>query len=463
MMEHIRSLLSARILPPPLLPKLIILELVLVLLMWLAVSLSYCIPTELLEDHVEESMEILSEEGRYPNSYTGEPFDNPTVFTMLEMASQPSMGNPFTTALLNPRLSVTGDWSERITSVSNAPNGTYNDAYYRYWHGYLVILKPLLIVCNVKEIRLIFQTAFFLMLCIACISLTRAKLAPIAIALCMSLALIGAADAASTLPVFFSFFIALVGVAWIGRQGTGHSTEQSPSRSMTTAPDHIFIGFMLLGAFTAYFDFLDNPLLTFGLPAVTLICSTCSHQHKREAWHCIRTLLCCCASWGFGYGCTWLAKWVIAHCLTDFDVIGQAVTSILYRSGLDNGESSFVYGSPLDAVCASFQTLGFIRYIVIACVLFIIACLVVIPACSLSQRANTAAISFAKKAAILLFVALLPYAWFLLLSNHTLIHLYFAYRTQAVALFALFSGVHLCLMGIRSFRQAASTTALLTP
>lgn len=408
-------------------------------------------------------MDIISEEGRNPGSYTSEPFDNQTVFTMLEMASQPSMGNPFTTALLKPRLSVAGDWSERVVSVSNAPNGTYNDVYYRYWHGYLVVLKPLLIVFNVKEIRLIFQTAFFLILGIACISLTRAKLASIAITLCMSLALIGAADASSTLPVFFSFFIALVGVAWIGMRGTNHNAGQHSSRLATIASDRLLVGFMLLGAFTVYFDFLDNPLLTFGLPAVTLVCSMRSHQRKREAWHCARVLLCCFAIWGFGYGCTWLAKWIIAHSLTDFDVIGQAVTSILFRSGLDNGESSFAYGSPLDAVCASFQTLGFIRCIAITCVLFIIACLVAIPICSLRQRAHTAAISFAKKAAILLFIALLPYMWFLLLSNHTLIHLYFAYRTQAITLFAIFSGVHLCLMGIRNLRQAASTTTIPTP
>lgn len=89
-----------------------------------------------------------------------------------------------------------------------------NSSYARYWHGCLVLLKPLLTFFNAKQIRLIFQTTVLVLLGVVSMVLARRfrNLGfVVAIMLLIAYGAFCGMDAAATLPMFFSLALALCG------------------------------------------------------------------------------------------------------------------------------------------------------------------------------------------------------------------------------------------------------------
>ena len=90
---------------------------------------------------------------------SGAHYDNYTTYHMLNIAVQ-SVDNPFLDAV-SSRLYQGSDPDD---GLMHAIAGESNAAYQRYWHGYVTFLRPLLVFFDIKQIRLICQTTFFVLL-----------------------------------------------------------------------------------------------------------------------------------------------------------------------------------------------------------------------------------------------------------------------------------------------------------
>ena len=119
----------------------------------------YLLPTGVMCEHVSESVLMEVWEGDY---YRWVPKDGTSIsdgYTdalMINTAIHEVEGSAVYDSLMNP-----ATWYEGLISgcesvqkyVAGDTEGSYNKNYARYWHGYLILLKPLLLIFNYYRIR----------------------------------------------------------------------------------------------------------------------------------------------------------------------------------------------------------------------------------------------------------------------------------------------------------------------
>ena len=133
---------------------------------------AYSIPVTKIRINANESLPILIEENEiftWTTELTGSGIDNFTTAIMLNNASFLGRDSIIYDAIMNPRIQHPVS-NKLIDLYYNLNQQTLDDSpiidYPRYWHGYLIILKPLLLVLNLKEIRIlnyILQTILLIM------------------------------------------------------------------------------------------------------------------------------------------------------------------------------------------------------------------------------------------------------------------------------------------------------------
>lgn len=358
------------------------------LLGWLLLAIAYGIPDSFVQAHIDESRVLIDEEGTYPSSYsTAIQYDNYTVRIMLNIVDWED-GNPFATAL----------------SSAN---------YARYWHGYAIVLRLLFCFVSIEGMRRLFQFAFLTLLVLVSILLARRwgrRGVICAIALTTSYFAFEAQDAVASLPFFPSLFLSLVGALVVVQM-------------KTVSERKISLLFVALGAWTAYFDFLDTPVLTFVVPASLFLVKSWFAGRKSSA----AAFLLNCAGWLFGYGGMWASKWVLASVFLGVDVIGDALNQAAIRTGqtsVEGSSQSLISGLIGNVNAAGSAGIVIMIVLAVAIVLLIL------------RWRREGLDSTSLTALALLMCAMVPYIWYVVLSNHSSIHWWFTYRNQIGSLLA---------------------------
>lgn len=427
----------------------------LVLGFWMALSLVYSIPSTAMTKHLNESEKLLDQESISPIQYAAQrenaKYDNYTVYHMLNLAAH-SGGNPFVESLASKNYFLSEDFP---AALQKAIEGESNHTYPRYWHGYLVFLKPLLVFFNIREIRLLCQVFFFalLALVVGCLSRRSGSGLGAGVVLTVSFCLFGAAQAAETLPIFSSFALSLMGCLWILFLSKRKIYER---KSNLFSEDFILLcSFGVFGALTVYFDFLDNPILTLCVPLALYLYL---EKHAMTMRRMLKIGFCSLIGWGAGYGLLWLGKWLLAEVVTGVSVLNIALEQVKFRSGasdLGMPES----GGPLKAVMSNFASLGFVRYIL----LFVCFCALVCVAglairTRIGREDEHSGHALIATCIGLILISTVPYLWYMAVSNHSIVHASFiTYRTQIGAFFPWLMIVFLTLRSyIKSLRRKSS-------
>ena len=121
--------------------------------------LAYCLPSKTISQNVDRGTAVFDSSNEYPywaEGYLDTMQDYFTDAIMLQNAVY-SSGNVFQDTLTSPRYLFGGDGGvyDLISTVHGKnPNGTIS-YYARYWHGYLIVLKPLLTFFDLSDIRVI--------------------------------------------------------------------------------------------------------------------------------------------------------------------------------------------------------------------------------------------------------------------------------------------------------------------
>lgn len=119
----------------------------------------FAIPTDRMEEHVLASAAVFEEEGAYPEFNilgTHSTLDNWTDAIMLLQASYCNDTGLLDRAISVYRPTIEGENPAQVL-VSYYTQGAQTQiiSYPRYWHGYLVFLKPLLCVFSYDQIRIL--------------------------------------------------------------------------------------------------------------------------------------------------------------------------------------------------------------------------------------------------------------------------------------------------------------------
>lgn len=293
--------------------------------------------------------------------------------------------------------------------------------YARYWHGYLVFLRPMLCFFNYLQIRYI-NMFLFMILISAVFSKVKDRLGwgiavSFIIALCMTNILIIPWSLQFS-PVYYIMLIFMIVIL------SFYQGQDDKSEFWTLA-------FLFVGMLTNFLDFLSAPLLTVGVPLciITLLELKVNREQGNKKILLKDTVF--MVSWGLGYALCWISKWVIASLVLQKNILLDAAKQAELRSV--GGEETVI-----DAITKNLGSLEmpYFQNIVekwygLSLVILIVA--ILIGAVILFHKKNL------KSTLPFVLLAVMPYIWMCVFKQHSSMHWIFVYRIQMISVFALLS------------------------
>ncbi len=388
---------------------------------------AYSIPSSLIIDNVSASAQQLMQEGQGAHIVSGRlgRLDNYTDATMLNLAISGDAQHPLRSAMLNPYYDLDDEDIPKSVYTNRVAHGQtdgLNLCYYgRYWQGYLVTLKPMLIIFTLHGLRIL-NCILMSLLCLATLWLIWQRIGKVeALLFLLSLLIFYFPVVPFALQYstcFYLMFLGMLAVMLYPRL-----TDSSRSLVLT---------FFVIGGVTSFFDFLTTPQLTLGMPL--LVCILARPKHE------VRKVIMASVAWAVGYALLWASKWVVGYSLTDFNLLADASQQLGVRT------SQVYYGIDLTIP----KMLQFIIYgdehtfTWRRPVFFLILCIIYL----FLQKG----IKVQRQWYWLLLVAMIVPVWFLLIREHSIEHLWFTLRSFLVTIFALLLWAYYTIFDIRRNR-----------
>lgn len=384
----------------------------------------YFIPQDLIWENTAISADILHDEDPRPYVLTGvnaSKLDNHTDPLMLDILYYKT--GSFTDDVLLASYVEVADYKPDealFAYLWNEDHDYFTSYYSRYWHGYQVIIKPMLMLFTLSSIRLInfiAQTGLSFAIMGILIAKKRGELAiPFFAAwLClMPFTVYLSLQYSSTF--YVTMILALI-IALL--------YEKLDAAKLC-------ILFEIGGIAEAYFDFLTYPIVSLGIPLILFFSLDADTQYTIKAR--IIQFFSICFSWCLGYAGMWAGKWMIAELFTSESSLSIAFSKIQQRSSHVNGTIEFNLLSTLR------ENLFYYRNSVIILFIFAVlaAAVVLYIKCGVKKPSGSLVLP-------LVLCCIMPLAWYQLAMEHSYTHACFTYRGLAVAIYGIISLVYLCI------------------
>lgn len=372
----------------------------------------FLIPVDSIQEHVRESMAMILEEGENPfliEGYKGSSLDNYTDCLMLANASYASEQPFYKASMLVERADNEQDQpleSLRDYLVSSEEKATR--AYGRYWHGYLVVLKPLLAFMNYEQIRILNGIVCFCVLSGTILGFVRRRMWRGLVAFLLAILSLFPMTIPYSLQFSSVFYIGILACLLILWRFEWLEKRQG------------FIGlFFAVGMITSYMDFLTYPLFTLGMPLVVFcVLERCTNMRK------ILYILQNSIVWGIGYAGMWCGKWLVGSLLTRRNLLLDAMGTVTVRL------SHEAYDEKINALLSIGRN-GYIYFNLIGILLFAFLCIWILSGiCRYKKNIHGSLLS-------LIITAFMPFVWYCILMNHSYMHYWYTFRSLSVTVFAI--------------------------
>lgn len=406
----------------------------------IALTITSTIPSKAMKNNVIKSSEILKEEGEnhpinigYKNVYN-------FLFTdalMINTAYSVDSKTPLESALLARKNYIPGQTllvhedqqynlgasenyvdekgnvfqTGELYGLMHGENITDSYEYARYWHGYLVLLRPLLVFTSYSGLRITFlglMIALIILLMYLLIKKLNIRIAIIFLLGLMSANIFVTTQAINEIIVFFIAIIASIYMLL-----------------KKEIDKNIGINFFVIGSITVFMDLLTAPLVTLGIPLIIyfLLAETKNKTIKENIIIFIKLCLC----WTIGYGLTWGAKWAITSMLCNRPIIQNAITQAKYRTN----------ATKISFVTVLRRNIQFLSENVFIITFYIILAGIIIK--FIINRKKTINIKENLKIALpYMLIAILPFVWYFVLKQHSLMHSFFTYRIFCITIISIF-------------------------
>ena len=382
------------------------------------------LPAQPVLEHVYDSAQTIQQEGLYPEYFGFKLFqmDNYTDTIMLFEAAAMGEQDPLTAMMTATAYNVdnfetmAGDlaaYCERTIPLATGAQKAVQlvpFSYARYWHGYLIWLRPLLCVMSITGVRVVQYLVLFALLAVILWQLRRQCGLRAMVWFAVSQLAVTVFWVPHQVQYFTTFCIAYAGCAWVLAR---------PRRA-----GQLSIALVVLGTCTAFCDLLVTPIITLGLPVAVWLC--CLPQRAASgARQCLSVIggsLC----WGAGYAMCWGLKWVLATLITGQDIIGDAIHQAGVRTTADTWHGmELSWGNIFRFVGDTLSQRGLLWPVVLVVILCIAAFLL----CLRNKEALLRALPIG-------LTALMAPVWLALLRTHSIQHGWFTWRSLTVSIFA---------------------------
>lgn len=389
----------------------------------------YALPVREMKANVARSSEIFNYERIYPqivNGYQYMRLDNYTDSIMLGAAIYDGEESTLIKAVNNYHIDSTQIAPDlAMTNYANEVSmyDYFAVPYGRYWHGYLVPLKLLLLFFDYGDIRILnfFLQSFLLFMIIR--RLYQIHMEAYAPAFLVMIFILNPLTAALSLQFSSVYYIVLFSTICFLYLIENRKTKERRINQL----------FFITGVFTAYLDFLTYPLVPFGVLIVLYLIVNGESIRITS----VKTLLHKAVLWGVGYGGMWSGKWLAGSILTGQNLFADALNQVFLRTsaGVYDGEEGY---SRLDALFRNIKVLMKWPFLIafISGGVFLVFSLRKLTVRIMRQNAALAVFLAA--------TAFLPVGWIFITAGHAYGHYWFTYKEFAISGFALLSlGIYL--------------------
>lgn len=389
-------------------------------------TLTSLIPKEYLTKKVSESSQILNKETNslfiaivYKNMYLK--FDNYSDALMVNTAYSINNKTPFYSAMMARKNYIDGKTEiiypdstgelksaskyQVINQVGELHDTVNNDItesfeYARYWHGYLIILRPLLIFFNITEIRTILLVLFAILGIILLYKLYK-KI-----------------NLGTAIIFLLGFIICDYFYIGISLQGTSVFLIATIASIILLSKDikdkPMF--FMIIGGLASFFDLLTVPIITLGIPL--LIYSSLQFKEKYNFKVLLIDILKYCIFWGIGFLGVWFIKWLLVDILYNKGLIQTSINQFMYRTKSSGDEA-------LNFIEILNRNLSLLSQVFGICILGVI----IYTFCKIYKLGNIKNIFLnVKEIIIYLIISFIVICWYFIFKQHSYQHFFFTYR-----------------------------------
>ncbi len=393
----------------------------------LLLVLVFCIPTDRIRTNVAESVDriLVSSEEFSDNPFLQHVIQNKESYTdsiMVQYAFEKIAGkNAYEHAMWAYHYDLEeGIWASeeslRAVLEGKDPSEMYLREYSRYWHGYLLYLKPLLLIFSWEQLVWLELLAQVVMLVVvAALSLKR-KVPGAAPAIAAGLLFMKPELMMVSLTMSVCLIITLGAIIfqlnkgdWLAKKGW--------------YPEF----FLCVGILTSYFDFLTYPVVTLGLPLGIWFLVA----ERESIFAAVKRIIGYSFCWGVGYAGMWASKWVIADITLQTGTIRDAVWNVIGRTEAIGGRPRVNGG--FYVLSLNIQEYDSVIYAVMAGVLIVLAVITIVRA--FCKKVPVKAI--VETVVPFLIIGVIPFAWILVVQHHSALHARFTFRILGVAAFAL--------------------------
>lgn len=380
----------------------------------------YKLPRNRMVEHVVESentIRLQNDDYNMQISNYFDTYDTDTNIIMLLETIAPNINGTLQDALLCPSgdyfQNQWGDWADTLMNYANDAQGDLSYVNYaRYWHGYLVFLKPLLMFMNVQDIYylhamlMVFLTGWIFCLlykrlgkyCIA-YAVTIIAMNPVAIAQSFQLS-----------TIYYAMQLTLLLLLYCKKE------KQIP---------YIFL---IDGMLVAFFDFLTYPLVAFAIPVLTYYLLYREDGFLQN----VKKIVGKGVSFLIGYAGLWFMKWIWATAFTHENILRDGWINVLRRTGTGDNFGDNQYGMVIGPMAA--LRINFHAFVGWTTVLLGVIFLVGVIAYMLYKKQKPI---FQKITVLISFlVACSPILWYVVVNNHASLHPHLEWREWVVSVFA---------------------------
>ncbi len=334
-------------------------------------------------------------ENHYNSFLISDGLDNATDTVMLYTALDTSDGNPLERAM-------------------KCHNSIMNRDYSYYWHGYVSVLRPLLLMFNYVEIRML-NSALQLFITFLLIFFVAAKRG-------MRYALMALSSYILLMPMALSLSLQF---SWIFYVSYGGTLVLILKKNYFEKNYRYLYFFMILGMAACYFDLLTYPLFAWGMPIVWWIVLD-DRPQKEFLW--LKEVVNSGIAWIIGYAGIWLMKWILGSAILKTNIFESAINEIFLRSGIAEGDGS--WSDRINAIYLNWKHYEVKIFAVILAVWLIFW---------IGRTFFMGGWQKDSKRFAYLLIGVSSIVWYFLLSNHTRGHNYFTYRIYGVSILAFFA------------------------
>lgn len=279
--------------------------------------------------------------------------------------------------------------------------------YSRYWHGYLVVLKPLLILFSFNSIRLFNTIMQFGLLGMILILLSKKGYSRMAVSLLLATPFMFFQTSFASLSLSVCIYLLLIGLL-----------IQVALDDKLVKINGYYSFFLIMGAMTSYFDFLTYPIVTLGFPLCVYFC-----MHEERIKKTIINIFLYSGLWGFGYFYMWASKWIMSDVLVGSSTIKDALFTLGVRTGSDTVNYFMVVKKNLSAY------MNRPYFVLIVAILFIVAIWMVKDLLNKKKISISVMIPCAA-------MIIAPFVWWFVTQNHSGQHFVYTCRIFGLSVFA---------------------------